>query len=104
MSWGLPERCYGVPARGGFMLSDQRRHAADDFDPKTEWADYRDFEDCILRIQHFVSHFPKTRAIAEAAHARVRRDHTYEMRAGRLLEVAAEWQKNHALPAQATTP
>ena len=30
-SWGLPERCYGVPACGGFLLSDRRRHAADDF-------------------------------------------------------------------------
>ena len=30
-SWGLPERCYGVPACGGFLLSDRRRHAPDDF-------------------------------------------------------------------------
>ena len=28
LSWGLPERCYGVPSAGGFLLSDQRRHAA----------------------------------------------------------------------------
>ncbi len=92
MSWGLPERCYGVPARGGFMLSDERRHAADDFDP-SEWASYRDFEDCIARIQYFLAHFAETRVIAEAAHARVMRDHTYEKRAERLLEVAAQWRE-----------
>lgn len=91
MSWGLPERCYGVPARGGFMLSDERRHAADDFAPG-EWASYRDFEDCIARIQYFLAHFAETRAIAEAAHARVMRDHTYEKRAERLLAVAAQWR------------
>jgi len=96
MSWGLPERCYGVPARGGFMLSDERRHAADDFDLKTEWASYRDFEDCIARIQHFVGHFAETRAVAEAAHARVMRDHTYEKRAENLLAAARRWREARA--------
>jgi spore maturation protein CgeB len=91
-SWGLPERCYGVPARGGFMLSDQRRHAADDFDLATEWASYNDMDDCIAKIRHYLVHFDETRRIAEAAHARVMRDHTYEQRAQRLLAVAAEWR------------
>lgn len=91
MSWGLPERCYGVPARGGFMLSDERRHSADDFAPH-EWASYRDFEDCVARIRYFVSHFDETRAIAEAAHTRVMRDHTYEKRAERLLDAAQRWR------------
>jgi spore maturation protein CgeB len=92
MSWGLPERCYGVPARGGFVLADERRHAADDFDLAREWASYRDFEDCIARVRRFVAHFPETRAIAEAAHARVMRDHTYEHRARQLLRIADEWR------------
>jgi spore maturation protein CgeB len=95
-SWGLPERCYGVPARGGFLLSDERRHAADDFHPAREWASYRDFEDCIARIRYFLAHFGETRAIAEAAHARVMREHTYEHRAGRLLEIAQQWRERSA--------
>lgn len=92
MSWGLPERCYGVPARGGFMLSDVRRHASDDFDLRTEWANYVDLEDCVARIQYYLAHFNETRAIAEAAHARVMRDHTYERRAEKLLEAAQDWR------------
>lgn len=95
-SWGLPERCYGVPARGGFMLSDERRHAANDFDLTREWASYRDFEDCVGRIQHFCSHFAETRAIAEAAHVRVMRDHTYERRAEALLAAAGDWRAKMA--------
>lgn len=94
MSWGLPERCYGVPARGGFILSDERRHMADDFAPG-EYATFRDFEDCIARIQYHLSHFLETRAIAEAAHVRVMRDHTYEKRAQKLLDVAAQWRQAH---------
>lgn len=91
-SWGLPERCYGIPARGGFILSDQRRHAQDDFDLASEWADYSDMEDCIARIREFLADFPRTRRIAEAAHRRVMRDHTYERRAERLLNAAADWR------------
>ena len=91
-SWGLPERCYGVPARGGFVLADERRHAGDDFDLSREWASFRDFEDCIARIGYFAAHFPQTRAIAEAAHARVMREHTYEHRARRLAQVAGDWR------------
>src|SRR5258706_6423946 len=30
-SWGLPERCYGVPACGGFLLSHPRRPPPEDF-------------------------------------------------------------------------
>lgn len=92
MSWGLPERCYGVPARGGFLLSDERRHAGDDFDLAREWASYRDFEDCVSRVRYFMNHFPESRAIAEAAHARVMSEHTYEHRAQRLAQVASEWR------------
>ncbi|GAB4437292.1 MAG: hypothetical protein OHK0026_02580 [Rhodocyclaceae bacterium] len=97
-SWGLPERCYGVPARGGFLLCEERRHASDDFDTAREWASYRDFEDCIARVRHFATHFPETRAIAEAAHVRVMRDHTYEKRARRLVEIAREWRAHRGGP------
>ena len=94
LSWGLPERCYGVPARGGFVLSDLRRHAADDFDLRHEWADYSDFEDCVAKIRFFLDHFQRTREIAEASHARVMAQHTYEHRAAKLMEVVASLRQN----------
>ena len=86
-SWGLPERCYGVPACGGFLLSDRRRHASDDF-ADDERAEYRSLEDCISRIRYFLDRFGEARAIAERAHARVVRDHGYRHRAARLLDFA----------------
>ena len=92
-SWGLAERCYGVPACGGFLLSDERRHAGQDFDLSTEWAAYRDLEDCVARIRHYLGHFEEARAIAEAAHRRVLRDHGYERRAARLLAAVNAWRK-----------
>jgi spore maturation protein CgeB len=84
-SWGLPERCYGVPACGGFLLSDRRRHAAEDF-AEDERAEYDGLEDCVRKIRHFLAHFDQGRAIAERARARVERDHGYRNRAARLLD------------------
>lgn len=95
-SWGLPERCYGVPACGGFLLSDERRHASGDFEPGTEWVDFHNMEDCVARIRHYIAHPGEARAIAEAAHLRVMRDHTYERRAESLIRVIREWRENHA--------
>ena len=92
-SWGLPERCYGIPAAGGFLLSDRRGHAADDFVPGREWADFDGLDDCVAKIQYFLAHFDQSRTIAEAAHARVVAQHTYVHRAQRLIEVAADWRE-----------
>jgi len=84
-SWGLPERCYGVPACGGFLLADRRRHAPEDF-ADDERAEYDGLDDCVRKIRYFLAHFGETRAIAERARARVARDHGYRHRAARLLD------------------
>lgn len=86
-SWGLPERCYGVPACGGFLLSDKREHAGKDFAPGVEWADFADLPDCVRQIHYFLEHFEQARQIAEAAHERVMREHTYRNRAVQLLKM-----------------
>lgn len=87
-SWGLPERCYGVPACGGFVLSDERHHAQDDF-AADEWAAYSGLDDCIAKIHTYLAKPAIARAIAERAHARVMRDHLYRHRAARLLDFAS---------------
>jgi len=92
LSWGLPERCYGVPARGGFLLTDERQHASDDFDITTQWAGFTDLEDCIVKIRYWLNHFEKSRQIAESAHAHVLRNHTYEDRARHLIRAAQNYR------------
>ncbi len=87
LSWGLPERCYGIPACGGFLLSDRRRHAPEDF-AADERAEYQGLDDCVARIRYQLAHFGESRAIAERAQARVARDHGYRQRAARLLDCA----------------
>jgi spore maturation protein CgeB len=86
-SWGLPERCYGVPAAGGFLLSDRRRHANDDF-AEDERVEYHDLDDCVEKIRTHLRDHEASRRIAERAHARVMREHLYRHRAARLLDFA----------------
>ena len=95
-SWGLPERCYGVPACGGFLLSDYRRHASNDFVPGLEWASFDNLDDCVDKVRFYLSHFDESRTIAERAHARVFRDHTYTHCAARLIDAARGWRKRRA--------
>lgn len=93
-SWGLPERCYGIPACGGFLLSDTRKYAQDDFTPGTEWVSFDGLEDCITKVRFYLAHFERSREIAEAAHRRVLRDHTYEIRARQILKAVQAWREN----------
>lgn len=89
---GLPERCFGVPACGGFLLSDRRLHAPDAFVPGVEWADYENLDDAVARIGHYLAHFDEARAIAARAHARVMREHTYRHRAEEMLGAIERWR------------
>jgi len=90
-SWGLPERCYGIPACGGFLLSDAREHAARDFVPDVEWTSFTNIDDCLRKIMYYLEHYSEAREIAEQAHYRVMRDHTYAARAKTLVDTIRQW-------------
>ncbi|QPK62110.1 glycosyltransferase family 1 protein [Methylomonas sp. LL1] len=94
ISWGLPERCYGIPSCGGFLLSDRRQHAALDFDLNTQWIDFGDMDECVSKIRHYLSHFDQARVVAEAAYNRVISDHTYSNRARSLLNAIGALEKH----------
>ncbi|HMK56238.1 MAG TPA: glycosyltransferase [Dissulfurispiraceae bacterium] len=84
-SWGLPERAYGVPACGGFLLTDERIHAKDDFIEDDEIVMFRDINDCLEKILYYVARLDERRRVAENAYSRILREHTYIHRAETLL-------------------
>ncbi len=95
-SAGLPERCFGIPACGGFLLSDRREHAALSFTPGVDWTDFADPQDALLQIRRWLGDFVALRGIAEAGHRTVQREHTYAHRVDALLAVAQEWRTARA--------
>ena len=96
VSWGLPERCFGIAACGGFLLCDERKHLAETF-PEQTWAECRDVEGCLERIKFFVAHFDLSRDMAERLHRDVMQRHTYVVRAQELLNLVTEWKRNNSM-------
>jgi len=88
---GLPERCYGIPACGGFLLCDRRSHARDDFAPGENWAEFDGLDDCVARIEYWLANFAAARELAERCHAHVMAHHTYAHRAAILHSALLDW-------------
>lgn len=91
-SWGLPERCYGIQACGGLLLSDYRPHAYDDFERDNEWLDFQNVGQCVERVQWLLADLSRARDIADAAHHKVMSQHTYQHRTRQLLEWVTAWR------------
>lgn len=90
---GLPERCYGIPACGGFLLCDRRTHARDDFIPGENWAEFDGLDDCVEKIDYWLAHFDAARDLAEHCHRHVINHHTYQHRAAAVHEALLAWHQ-----------
>lgn len=93
---GLPERCYGIPASGGFLLCDARTHAHDDFNPGYDWAEFSDIDDCVGQIEYWLAHFDQARDLAERCYRHVVSHHTYQNRGDSLLAVLQAWHRDRS--------
>ena len=92
---GLPERCYGIPACGGFLLCDKRTHARDDFVIGENWAEFDGLDDCVAKIEYWLSHFDQARKLAERCHHHVMTHHTYAQRAATLHNALCNWHEQN---------
>lgn len=90
---GLPERCFGIPACGGFLLCDKRTHARDHFTLGVNWAEFEGLEDCVTQIDYWLKNFDIARNLAEHCHAHVTAHHTYVNRAATLHDALLAWHE-----------
>lgn len=88
---GLPERCFGIPACGGFLLCDKRTHAHDHFSVGDNWAEFDGLDDCVAQIEYWLAHFDQARDVAERCHRHVMAHHTYGNRAAALHDTLLAW-------------
>ncbi|MBU1205862.1 MAG: glycosyltransferase [Proteobacteria bacterium] len=91
-SWGLPERCYGIPACGGFLLSDERRHGRADFKEGEEIVMFKDLADCLEKIKYYLAAPDERRRIAENGYKKILAQHTYIHRAATLIHAIQDWK------------
>ena len=88
---GLPERCFGIPGCGGFLLCDKRTHARGDFDVGSNWAEFDGLENCVSQIKYWLTHFQLARDLAERCYYHVMTSHTYRNRAKTLHKALLAW-------------
>lgn len=88
---GLPERCFGIPACGGFLLTDRRIHTADSFVVGRHLDEFFSLDECAERIHFYMGNFELNRDMAEAGWRHVMSHHTYANRATVLHNALLEW-------------
>lgn len=91
-SWGVPERVFGIPAAGGLVVSDIRRHLEVTF-PAGMIPVFNTPESCAQLIMILLENFQQTRALAEAQYQHVLERHTYQHRAKQLLNILQRYHQ-----------
>lgn len=83
-------RVFEIAACGGFQLCDPCINLDALFDFDSELPVYRDLPDLRKRLDHFLKHDEERTAFAKCARERALRDHTYQQRARRMLDILLE--------------
>ena len=83
-------RLFEATGCGGFVLTEDRPTIKDFFQPGTEVATFDSRADLVEKVKYYLAHPEERHAIAEAGCRRTHRDHTYEIRLRRLLEIVSE--------------
>lgn len=94
-SWGLPERAFGVPATGGFLLTDWRESITETF-PLNKCDYFRNPDECADKIVYYLNNFKLLRIRAEELHNVVTNNYTYNNHARILLNIIMGYQQDES--------
>ena len=90
-SWGLPERAFGIPATGGFLLTDWRESIVDTF-PENKCDYFHTPNECADKIIYYLRNFRIARMRAEALHNTVINNHTYDIHARKVVDLITSYK------------
>nr|MCR5733353.1 glycosyltransferase [Lachnospiraceae bacterium] len=62
---GIPLRALDIMGCGGFLLSDYQAELAENFEEGREMVMFRDLDDCLAKIEYYLSHEDERRQIAQ---------------------------------------
>lgn len=85
--WANNMRLYEATGMGTLLLTDSKQNLADIFTPGREVAVYESDEDCLAKIQRYLSDEPARAAIAAAGQSRALNTETYYNRTGEIIEL-----------------
>lgn len=83
-------RLFEATGCGGFVLTENRPAVEDFFEAGREVATFNSRPDLLEKVRYYLAHPQEREAIAQAGCSRAHRDHTYEIRLRRLLEIVSQ--------------
>ena len=84
-------RLYEATGVGTLLITDEKQNLTDMFKPGEEVVTYRNTEECIEQVRHYLDHETKRLQIAAAGHARTLRDHSYEARMQEFVSIVKRY-------------
>ncbi|RJP79183.1 MAG: hypothetical protein C4524_05655 [Candidatus Zixiibacteriota bacterium] len=91
MPAALNQRCYDVPAAGGFLLTDDQPALAEQFEPGREAVTFASPDELADKWRYYRSHPAEREQIVRRGRERALKQHTYRHRLGEMLEAAGRW-------------
>jgi spore maturation protein CgeB len=85
-SWGLPERVFGIPAAGGFLMTEHRKNLSNLFPEKT-YGQFHNLDEAVTNIVKILADFSAMRYRANTLHQKVINHHTYKCRAHTFCQI-----------------
>jgi hypothetical protein len=83
-------RLYEATGMGTCLITDAKSNLHEMFEPDCEVVTYRDEDECIEKIRHYLVHESQRSAIARAGQRRALSEHTYAVRMRELLAILAD--------------
>jgi spore maturation protein CgeB len=87
---GVNCRLFEATGCGAFVLTESRPTIPDFFAPGEEVAVFNSREELLAQVRYYLSHAEERETIARRGYERAQRDHTYEVRLRKLLEIVGQ--------------
>jgi len=92
---GVNLRTFEAAGCGAFQICEHRDALKELFEIDTEIVTFRNIQDLIKKVDHYLAHPEERKKIADAGYARAHRDHTYKKRLEKILETICHKQPHN---------
>ena len=84
---GVNCRLFEAAGCGAFQIAEWKPGLAELFEPEREVVTFRSREELRDKVDYYLAHHEERKAISDRAYIRAHREHTYEVRLKRMLEI-----------------
>ena len=101
---GVNNSMFEIAGCGGFQIATSKPGMAELFEPESEIVTFASRKELIEKVQHYLARPEERRVIARRAQLRAHREHTYEHRLNKLLDIALPERNGSSLQTASDNP